>query len=439
MPGLELDRRALLRWGGLGLGGLALGPRARAAGAALEGWAGAAPATLTLSNATVLLHTGERLAGAGVRVEAGRIVEVGRGVTGGEDLGGAWIVPGLTDAGCTVGLYEIGAESDTHDDQESSDAVTPAARVVDGYNPLSEVVPVTRSVGFTHVLVHPTPAGLVSGQAALLRTAGRTVSEATAQAPVGLCVQLGNAGKGAGGPASRMGIASRLRDLFDAAEPPAAPIEEGRRARRRAERSPAAEEEELDRTEQIWRDTRTGALPVLFHADRADDLLQAVALCAEFGLRGVLVGGAEGWIVARELADAGMPVLLGSPVAQPDSFERPHARYDNAALLDAAGVRLAFRSGSNHFSRGLRTDVGVLVAHGLPWARAIHGLTAAVGDIFGLDGHGQLAVGRPADFFVSGGDPLQPRHRVLRMWIDGREARLESRQTRLRDRYETLR
>lgn len=436
MPGPEFDRRSVLAMGSGGLGALALGRRAWAAGPALEGWLGAGPATVTLSNATLLLHTGERIEGGGVRVEEGVITELGRGVRGGEDLGGAWVVPGFTDAGCTVGLYEIGAESDTRDDQESSDAVTPDARVVDAYNPLSEVVPVTRSAGFTHVLVHPTSAGLVSGQAAIFRTAGRTVAEATSEAGLALCIQLGNAGKGGGGPDSRMGIASRLRALLDDAEPPAPPPTPGRWARRGQDEP---EEEDLERVPQIWRDTRTGALPVLFHADRADDLLQAVALTEEFGLDAVLVGASEGWIVAKELAEAGVPVLLGSPVAQPDSFERPHARYDNAALLDAAGVRLAFRSGSNHFARGLRTDVGVLVAHGLPWERAIYGLSSAVGDIFGLDGYGELAVGRPADFFLSAGDPLQPRFPVQRMWIDGRESSLISRQTRLRDRFETLR
>lgn len=436
MRGPELDRRRLLALGGAAAGGLLLGTRARAAGAALSSWRGEAGARFTLSNATVLLHTGARIEGAGVRVEDGRIVELGPGVKGGEDLGGAWIVPGFTDAACTVGLYEVGAEGATRDDQEASDAVTPDARVVDAYNPLSEVVPVTRGLGFSHVLVHPTPAGLVAGQAALFRTVGRTVAEATVAAPLGLCVQLGNAGKGAGGPGSRMGIAMRLRALFDEAEPPEAPADEGRKRRRK---DPPPEDEDLDPVAQLWRDTRTGDLRVLFHADRADDLLQAVALTEAFGLEAVIVGGAEGWIVADELAASGLPVLLGPPLAQPDSFERPHARYDNAALLHAAGVPLAFRSGSNHFARGLRTDVGVLVAHGLPWEAAIAGLTHRVGDVFGLEGHGRLVEGGPATFFLSDGDPLQPRHPVRRMWIDGREASLESRQTRLRDAYETLR
>jgi len=437
MPGPDLHRRQLIGMVGALTASATLGRTARAAGAALGMPPTSGLADFTLSNATVVLHTGERLEGAGVRVERGTVIEVGRGVRGGQDLRGAWIVPGFTDAGCTVGLYEIGAESATRDDRESSDTVTPDARVTDAYNPLSEVVPVTRAVGFSHVLVHPSPSGLVSGQAALMRTVGRTVAEATAATPLGLCVQLGGAGKGAGGPASRMGVAMQLRALLEEAEPPVPPTDDGRRRRGR-QASSEDEDPDLSTVEQVWRDVRTGVLPVLFHADRADDLLQAVSLSEQFGLRCVLVGGAEGWLVAEELAASGVPVLLGPPMVQPDSFEHPHARYDNAARLHEAGVKVAFRSGANHFARGLRTDVGVLVAHGLPWAAAIAGLTGAVGEIFGLAGHGRLELGRPADFFVTAGDPLQPRYPVQRMWIDGRAVSLETRQTRLRDRYESL-
>ena len=266
--------------------------------------------------ATVLLH-GERLEGAGIRMEDGVVVDIGKGVQGGEDLSGAWIVPGFTDAGCTVGLYEIGAEGATRDDRESSDAVTPDARVVDAYNPLSEVVPVTRAVGFSHVLVHPSPSGLVSGQAALFRTAGRTVAESTAASPLGLCIQLGGAGKGSGGPDSRMGIAMRLRALLEDAEPaPDAPADDPPRRRRRTEPE-SDKEEEPSGDERIWRDVRSGALPVLFHADRADDLLQAVGLAQEYGVRAVLVGGAEGWIVADELAAAGCPCCWDRPPPGP--------------------------------------------------------------------------------------------------------------------------
>jgi imidazolonepropionase-like amidohydrolase len=133
-------------------------------------------------------------------------------------------------------------------------------------------------------------------------------------------------------------------------------------------------------------------------------------------------------------------VLLGPLMVQPDSFETLHARYDNARRLDEAGVKLAFRSGANHFSRGLRVDAGVTVAHGLRWETAITALTSGAGGLLGLgEGYGQLAVGAPATFFEATGDPLQARQSVRRVWIDGALTSRQTRQSKLAERYRVLR
>ena len=44
----------------------------------------------------------------------------------------------------------------------------------------------------------------------------------------------------------------------------------------------------------------------------------------------------------------------------------------------------------------------------------------------------------PASFFLCEGDPLQPRNAVLRMWIEGREVSLETRQTKLWKQFQVL-
>ncbi len=453
MPGPDspdagpLGRRAFLGLAGAGLAAAALPRRAAAAGPALHSWLDAAPSgTFTLSNATVVTHTGERLVGAGVRVEGGVIAEVGAAVTGGTDLGGAWVVPGFTDAGCTVGLIEIGLESSSKDETESSDAVTPDARASDAYNPLSEVVPVTRAAGFTHVLVHPT-GGLVSGQAGLFRTAGTTVDEVVVARddiafPLRINLGHGGLGGGSGAPTSRMGVAMKLRALLDAAElPEDQPEPEPGRRRRRKDESGGKDipaDDTLDPLPLFWRQVRRGEVPVLFHAERADDILLAVQLKLHYGLHAALLGGAEAWLVADRLASAGMGVLLGPPTVQPDSFEHPHARYENPKLLDEAGVPFAFRSGASHFSRTLKTEVGVACAHGLRWEAAIRGLTCGLEDVLGYAPHGRLEAGAPATFFLTAGDPLQPRFGVQRLWIEGREASLDTRQSRLAARYREL-
>lgn len=439
-----LSRRSALALAAAGLGGAVL-PRVSAAAAPpLDGWApDGLSGSFAFSNATVVLHTGERIDNAGVAVKDGVVVEVGAGVTGGTDLGGRWVVPGFTDAGCQVGLYEVGAEGASHDRGATLDHVQPHARAWEGYNPLSEVIAVTRAAGITHVLVHPDLNRLVPGQAGLLRTVGRTRADALVHAPAGLVIGLGRAGAGGGGPSSRIGISMDLRDLFHENRVGDDEDDAGRKKGwfRKGASDPAEKDGDDDDTslfEQEMRRVLRGERKVLFKAERADDVLLACDLARDYGLDAAIVGGAEAWLVAREVADAGLPILLGSLTVQPSSFEHLHARYENAAILHEAGVQLAFRTGANHFSRGLATNTGVAVAHGLPWSAAIAGLTGAVGNIFGIDQLGRLEVGAPATFFVVGGDPLQPRFPVERVFIDGREASMNNRQRRLFERYKSL-
>lgn len=405
----------------------------------LGGWLGPA-SSFTLSNATLQLHDGTVLGPAGIRVEGGRIVELGEAVRGGVDLGGAWLCPGLVDAGNSLGLVEVLLEESTRDDDESGAPVNPDARVTDAYNPRSELIAVARSGGVLHSLVTPAFNRLVPGQAAMMRLSGLTVGEATVQAPVGLCVSLGRAGMaGEGGPKTRMGVAARLRELLDAAEEPEDEAAEGKKARKRKEHAGQDEDDEKTAAERTWRDVRAGRLPLLVHAHRADDLLTAVRLAEEYSLKIVLVGAAEAWLVAPELARAGVGVLLGPVDVQPDSFEHPHARYDNPVALHAAGVPFAFRTDSAHNSRLLPTLAGLAVAHGLPRPAAIAAMTAAAGRILGIEGLGTLQIGAAASFFQIEGDPIQPRYAVQAAWIDGRPVSVETRQTRLFEQYRVLR
>jgi len=439
MLGPDLTRRRTLA---LLAAAAAVTPAARAAapGDKLDGWApDGAPlqGTFTLSNATILSHTGQTVAG-GVRVEGGTIVEVGAGVTGGEDLGGAWIAPGFTNAGCQIGLVEVGAVNSSRDDRVSGDAVTADAHVIDGYNPLSDVIPTTRANGFTHALVVPSESHLVTGQAAVVQLAGLTRDEATTLAPAGLCINLGGSGRGEG-LSSRIAVARRLRQLLDEApEPP--PPDDGKKRRRKKKDGEGGGDDDLSAAERTWKAVRAGKMKALIKAERLDDIHTALDFIRDYELDGVLVGCAEGYLAAERIAGAGVPILLGPLEVQPSSFEHPHAIYENAARLHAAGVRFAVRSSGVHFARMLPSYVGMAVAHGLPFEAGIQAITANPGEILGLGSqHGRLEVGAPATFFQVDGDPLQPRYPVRRVWMAGRQASLETRQTRLLERFRTLR
>ncbi len=420
----KVSRRSLLAAGAAGL--------ATYAAPALGSTEEARGASFSLRNARLV--DGDGLASVGgISVEGGKIVAVGAGVTTGNDVGGATLHPGFFDAGSGIGLHEIDLEVGTHDDAESSDGIVPHARVIDGYNPLSALIPVARRYGVVGGLVLPA-GGLVGGQAAFMRFGGDTVAAATLAPLAGIVFNMGHAGTGAlpNQPKSRMGVAMKIRDLLDLNEPPKAP-EAGKKLKK-GEKPP---EDKPTRAQKAVRALRTRDARAIFAADRADDILTALDIIREYKLDALLLGCAEGHLVASAIAGAGLPVLLGPITVQPDSFEHLHAVYENAAILHLAGVAFAIRQGGPHMLRDITTEACVAVANGLPESAARAAVFGNAPGFWNLK-IGMLRVGYEATFVQCDGDPLQPRTRTTAVWMQGQEMPLTSHQTELYERFKVL-
>lgn len=415
----------------------------------LGGWIPDAPASYTLRNLTLLDGDGRRRAG-GVRVENGVIAEVGA-LSSGTDAGGATLFPGFFDGGTPIGLWEVDLEGSTHDESESSDSIVPAVNVLDSFNALSAVIPVGRRQGVLGALCIPS-GGLVSGQAAWVHLAGSRTSEATMAKGAGLLINLGRGGTGAlpNQPRSRMGVVAKLRELFEANKLPDDPhagcsadekahkctggqCKKGKAAAKKGEKPP-----EFTPTQRVWHAALRREQKVIFSANRSSDILAGLALAKEFSLDAVFLGGAEAHLVARDLADANVPLIVGPITTQPSGWDTLHTAYENAARLHAAGVNLVLRTGSPHNLRELPTEAVVAVAHGLPYEAAI---AAACGrnaaKIWGIP-VGSIAVGQRATFALANGDPIQPRTKMERAWINGKEVSLRSRQVDLFERFRNL-
>jgi imidazolonepropionase-like amidohydrolase len=175
---------------------------------------------------------------------------------------------------------------------------------------------------------------------------------------------------------------------------------------------------------------------VVFRVQRASDIRQVIGYAKRHGMKPVIAGGSEAWLVAAELAAADVPVILDALENLPQDFDRLGARLDNAALLHAAGVRIAFSNNDSHQARKNRQLAGNAAAHGLPRDAALAAITAQAADIFGLGAtRGRIAVGQVADLVLWSGDPLEVTSAADQVWIAGRPMEMRSRQTELRDRY----
>ena len=150
-----------------------------------------------------------------------------------------------------------------------------------------------------------------------------------------------------------------------------------------------------------------------------------------------IVGATEGWLVADELAASGIPVIMDPFDNLPASFEQLGATSRNAERLIEAGVKTAFAhlGSDSHQTRLVLQSAGNAVANGLDAAEAIKAITSVPAEIFGYNDLGRLSSGAIADIVIWDGDPLDVTSAPTTIIIDGVEQAMESRQTKLRDRY----
>jgi imidazolonepropionase-like amidohydrolase len=412
--------------------------RPPAAPAAAAAAAAAAPAkppagqpAIAVVGATVHTGTGEIIEDGTVVIANGKVQQIGKGIAapaGAEVIAarGLVVTPGLIDPLTQIGLVEISLEKSARDDhQAGDDAIRAGFRASDGYNPASAVIPVVRAEGLTSAGVIPT-GGLISGQSLWADLEGATAEESIAQVPLALHVHLTAGAVGDGGHATAI---LRVREAFDDART----FQRTRAAWERNQSRPFAPSR-LDL--EALAGALGGKLPVVFHVDRAADILAALAVAKEHGLRPVIAGGAEAWKVAKAVAAAKAPVIILPLNADPESFDTIAARPESAALLHAAGVLVAISTGETHHARKLRQVAGNAVRAGLPYQAALAAITRAPAEALGMGArYGTLAAGKVANLVVWSGDPLELSTRARDVMIRGRRVLLRSRQTELLDRY----
>lgn len=373
-----------------------------------------------IENATVVITDGRITAvGAGLAVPPGATVI---------DAKGKWITPGLVNATTALGLREVGLEQSTDDDSARGDeGVAAAFRAWEGLNPASVLWAPARNEGVTTVGSLPS-GGLIAGQAAIVDTQPGAAAEMIRKAPAAMVASIAAP---SGQTGSRGELYLRLREVLDDAKLYASRAEAFERGELRAL---AVHRLHLAALQPVLE----GRLPLLVAAHRATDIEAVLAIAREYGLRVGILGGAEAWQVAPQLAQAKVPVFTTALDSIPTSFATLGQRQENAALLRKAGVAVAIVAGAGEtFNvRNIRQQAGNAVAYGLPWDEALRAVTLAPAEFFGVaDRIGTLQPGRDANLVVWDGDPFEFATRAVRVFVRGREVQGPSRQDLLTDRY----
>lgn len=402
-------------------------------------------ACTVIGGATVHTPSGP-MEGASVILDGERVVGVGVGLPGlklslGRDRqveGATWegqpctfvqgaghhVTPGVIAVDGSIGLVEVGLEEAANSsDPRTDDAVKAALSTADAYDPRSTVVGVNRVGGVTHAVVMPGGGGLVRGQAALVRLSGASQAETVVDRTVAF---RGSIPSGSWAEGLRQ-LRELVADVQLVARDPAA----YRSARVRA-MHPDASPLDLEALIPMVR----GEVPLVVEANKASDIEALLRTADELGLRLVLIGAAEGWLVADRLAEADVPVVVQSMTRRANGFDRRWGDRTNAAKLIEAGVDVMFvASMTTHNAHLARHHAGNAVREGADPTKAAAALWEVPARVFGLEGHGRLEAGAAADVVLWDGDPLEVGTLARQVWIDGRAIPMESRQTLLRDRY----
>lgn len=394
--------------------------------------------TVAIVNARVLPVSAPAIERGTVLIRGGRIAAVGADVqiparTRIIEAAGKIVTPGWIESATQIGIVEIPTGAEGSDDQASTDKDLSAAfNVVDSFNGDSTVIPVTRVEGITRAVVMPVGTGhAILGQGAMVELSGAQVPDALVKAPIAMFANLGEAGAASEG-GSRASAMLRLREaLQDALD-----FARNRAAWNAAQRRPYARGRlDLEALVPVVR----GELPLALNVNRASDLLAAMRLADQFHLKLILMGAAEGWRIAPQLAARKVPVVV-KPLTDIPGFDALGATLENPARLARAGVTLVLSSFDTHNARNLRQEAGNAIAYGLDRDAALRAVTLEPARVWGVaDRLGSIEVGKQADLVVWSGDPFELTTGAERVFIGGREMSADTRQKQLFEKYRVLR
>lgn len=369
-----------------------------------------------------------------VQIEAGKIVAVGamndcpqiveknNSGAAGEgkeensvlDVQGAWVMPGIVEAHCHMGITEEKKGMEGDDCNETVDPITPQLRAIDAINPMDAAFNDALAAGITSAMVGPGSANVVGGQFAFIKTHGRCIDQMIVKAPAAMKVAFGEnpkvnySGQGKS-PSTRMAIAAMLR-------------EELTKAKNYQEKRRNNADEPVDFCYECWLPVLRGEIPLKAHAHRTDDILTAVRIAKEFGLRMTLDHCSEGHLILDELKEAGFPAIVGPDMASRNKIEVQNMAFKTAGLLAGAGILTAITT-DHPVSKiqFLPICAGLAVKSGMDLEEGLRAITVNAAKICGVDDRlGSLVPGKDADIAVFTGNPMEVFTETLYTLIDGK-------------------
>lgn len=317
------------------------------------------------------------------------------------DAEGRLVTPGCVEAHCHIGLDNEGMGWEGHDYNEIVEPLTPQLRAIDSINPMDEAFGLALRGGVTTACTGPGSANVVGGTFVALKLAGKRVDKMIVKEPLAMKCAFGENPKRCYGqgmkksPMTRMGTAALLRELLF-------------KTKRYMDDKEAGRNPGFDMKLEAMLPVLKGEIPLKCHAHRADDILTAVRIAREFGVKLTLDHCTDGTVIADEIAEEGLCAFVGPTLGGKSKIELQSKSFETPAKLHAAGVPISIITDAPVIPlQYLPMCAGLAANAGLDMEEAWKAITINPAVQTGIgDRVGSLEAGKDGDVVIWTADPL---------------------------------
>ena len=397
---------------------------------------------IALIGGTIHTVSGAVIENGTILFDKGKIVALGTDVmipaeTERVNVTGKHVYPGIIDSYTSMGLTEIGSVRGTIDLSETG-LINPNVRAEVAVNPESELIPVARSGGVTVVATVPS-GGLIAGLGAALMLDGWTWEDLTLKGGLGLVVNWPSM---VYTPSPRFRVTKEewqkqrddqlkaLREAFTSAR--------AYMTAKNAEKQKGVPVHDTDPRWQAIIPVLQGAIPVFVRATEMAQIQSAITWAEVEGVKLVIVGGRDAWLVRGQLKAKDIPVIITDIQSAPSRIWQGYNEVFTLPMrLQEAGVRFCITGdGDPSNSRNTAYHAANAAAYGLPKDEALKSVTLYPAQILGIaDKVGSLEAGKDATLIVTTGDPLEPPTVTEAMFIQGKKIDLNDKHKQLYNKY----
>ena len=377
---------------------------------------------LLIKNGKILTMTGKNLHNGCVLIKDKKIIEINETIEETKlmtviDAKGAWVMPGIIEAHCHIGLSEEGIRFEGDDINESTSPITGHLRAIDAINPLDQAFKDAIAGGITSVMTGQGSANVCGGKFLFMKTSGKCIDDMIVKDEAAMKVAFGENPKQVYSskqttPSTRMATAAILREaLYKAIN----------YKNKKEEVLQKGDYFEVDLKQECFMDVLDKKIPLKAHAHRADDILTAIRLAKEFNLDMTLDHCTEGHLIPEYIKKSGFSAIVGPSLTNRSKVELKNRTFKTAGVLNKYGVDVAITTDHPVVPiQYLPICAGFAAKEGLGIEEALKAITINPAKICGVeDMVGSIEVGKDADIAIFTGNPMEVFSETLYTIIDG--------------------